>query len=149
MAKIIIHSIGKLSENSHEGKILSEYLKRIPWSMQIIQLEIKGKLPIDKLKNAEADLIIKSIPKGNYIICLDERGNNLSSVEFAETIKLTNQPISIVIGGAYGLSDDIRKKADLILSFGRMTLPHMLMRIVLVEQIYRAYTINSNHPYHK
>ena len=147
--KINICAIHKVAESSPEGQIIANYLKRVPWKVSTQQLEIKDKFPSDKQKIYEGELLLKAVPAGNFIIALDERGLQLSSHEFAKQIDKISQPITFIIGGAYGLSDELRSKANLLLSLSAMTMPHVLARVVLIEQLYRAYTINQNHPYHK
>ncbi len=149
MARINICAIHKIADSSLEGKIMADYLKRIPWKIKINQLELKDKLPPEKQKISEGELLLKMVPDGDFIIALDERGEQFSSHGFAKLIEKQIQPISFIIGGAYGLSDELRGKANLLLSLSEMTMPHALARVVLVEQIYRAYTISQNHPYHK
>ena len=101
----------------------------------------------------EAEFLQSSIPHGAKVIVLDERGVNLKSTELAQKIGewLNNgtSEICFLIGGADGHLQSTRDRADLILSFGKLTLPHMLMRVVLSEQIYRIQTILSGHPYHR
>jgi 23S rRNA (pseudouridine1915-N3)-methyltransferase len=149
MARINICAIHKIADSSLEGKIMADYLKRIPWKIKINQLELKDKLPPEKQKISEGELLLKMVPDGDFIIALDERGEQFSSHGFSKLIEKQIQPISFIIGGAYGLSDELRNKANLLLSLSEMTMPHVLARVVLVEQIYRAYTISQNHPYHK
>jgi 23S rRNA (pseudouridine1915-N3)-methyltransferase len=149
MARITICAIHKISDNSLEAKFISDYLKRIPWKINIKQLEIKDKLPQEKQKACEGELLLKAIPSGDFIIVLDETGVQYSSQEFASIIEKITQPISFVIGGAYGLSKEVKNKANILLSLSNMTMPHILARLILVEQIYRSYTISQKHPYHK
>ena len=148
MAKKRICAIHKVSDNSLEGKIISEYLKRIPWQVTLNQIDAKDKFPSDKQKIYEGELLIKSA--GNdHIIALDESGMQFPSIDFANNIEKIAKPISFLIGGAFGLSDEVKQKSHLLLSLGKFTLPHVLARVILIEQIYRAYTITTNHPYHK
>lgn len=149
MAKLSFHFIGKLAEPSSEGKIISEYLKRISWPIIIKQIDIKEKFPSDKQKIFEGTELLKSIPESNYIVALDETGGQYTSREFAIKLQKIEQPISFIIGGAFGLSDEVKLKANMIIALGKMTMPHMIARLVLIEQIYRAYSIINNHPYHK
>ncbi len=149
MTKINIYTINKISSSSPENKIILDYLKRLPWKIAFHELEIKGKFPPEKQKLLEGEMLLKSIPSNSFIIALDERGKSLNSAEFANIFEKVTQPIAFVIGGAYGLSDDIKSSAGLLLSLSDMTMPHMLARVMLVEQLYRAYTINIGHPYHK
>lgn len=143
--KINILAIGKCKKNSPEHAIIEEYVKRSSW-----QINIKEK---DNSNQAdEAEFLTNSI-KGGKVIVLDERGQNLKSTELAgivENWQLNGtSEINFLIGGADGHLQSTRDKADLILSFGKLTLPHMLMRAVLAEQIYRIQTIIAKHPYHR
>lgn len=151
MASLKIHicAIHKISNSSPEGEIINNYTKRIPWPLTICQLEVKGKFPPDKQKLCEGELLLKSVPAGSFIIALDELGKQFNSVKFSATLEKIAQPICFIIGGAHGLSSEVRTKANMILSLSNMTLPHIMARVMLVEQIYRAYTIGENHPYHK
>ncbi|MBQ8251245.1 MAG: 23S rRNA (pseudouridine(1915)-N(3))-methyltransferase RlmH [Alphaproteobacteria bacterium] len=151
--QITISAIGKLKKNTPEDVLIQDYLKKTKWPVVIKEFEEKKTLTVDQLKEAESNLLLSSVPQGGKIIALDERGKTPSSREFAELIgKWLDdgvQSISFLIGGANGHSEKLREQADYKLSFGRMTLPHMLARVVLAEQIYRAKTILDGHPYHK
>ena len=151
--QITISAIGKLKKNTPEDILIQDYLKKTKWSVVIKEFEEKKTLTVDQFKEAESALLLSSIPQGGKIIALDERGKTPSSREFAELIgKWMDegvQSISFLIGGANGHAEKLRERADYKLSFGRMTLPHMLARVVLAEQIYRAKTILDGHPYHK
>lgn len=147
--KIQISAIHNVSKSSPEGEIIAKYTKRIPGAFSIIQFEVKGKLPPDKQRKSEGELLLKSIPIGSFVIALDELGKKFTSEEFSLKLEKIARPICFVVGGAYGLSSEIRGKADMLLSLSNMTLPHIMARIMLVEQIYRAHTISANHPYHK
>ena len=144
--KINIIAIGKCKKNSPEYAIIEEYSKRSSW-----QISIKEK---DNSNQAdEAEFLTSSIKNGAKVIVLDERGQNMKSTELAgivENWQLNGtSEICFLIGGADGHLQSTRDKADLILSFGKLTLPHMLMRAVLSEQIYRIQTIIAKHPYHR
>lgn len=144
--KATIIAIGKCKKKSPEASIIDEYIKRSSW-----QITIKEK--DNSNQKDEADFLLSSIPSGAKIIVLDERGENIKSTELAK--KIANwqlngtSEICFLIGGADGHLDTTRNTADMILSFGKLTLPHMLMRAVLIEQIYRIQTIISGHPYHR
>ena len=150
---LTILAIGKMKKNSAEKELIDTYIKQCAWPIQIVELEEKRNLTGTALKQAEGELLLKHIPENSKIIVLDERGVNISSRQFAEKLvswqDTGTRNIALLSGGADGHDDKIRQKADLILSFGKMTLPHMLMRVVLCEQLYRAYTISIGHPYHK
>jgi 23S rRNA (pseudouridine1915-N3)-methyltransferase len=148
--RITISAIHKVSKSIPESLIIDEYIKRIPWGVAIKQLDSKLKLPAKQQQEYEGELLLKSIPSGSFIIAMDERGSKFTSQEFSSYIqKKISQPISFIIGGAHGLSEEVRDKSDFLLSLSDMTMPHLLARAMLVEQIYRAYTISQNHPYHK
>jgi len=149
MAKLSLHAINSLSEHSYENKIIKNYLKRLPWKLEIKEFETKTSLPPDKQKLQEGALLLKSIDSLGYVIALDEKGKQFSSEEFSKHLFKIEKPLYFIIGGAYGLSEEVKARANMMLSLGQFTLPHALARAVLVEQIYRAFTIKQGHPYHK
>ena len=144
--KATILAIGKCKKNSPEAAIINEYIKRSGW--QIVIKEQDNSTPKD-----EAAFLTSHIPHGAKVIVLDERGENMKSTELAAKIAAWQldgvSEICFLIGGADGHLPETRAKADLLLAFGRQTLPHMLMRAVLTEQIYRIQTIIAGHPYHR
>lgn len=150
---LTILAIGKMKKTASEKALIDSYIKQTGWKINIIELEEKKSLNGQALKDAESELLLKHVPQGAKIIVLDERGENITSRQFAQQLiswqDLGCRNIALLIGGADGHAEILRKKADLILSFGKMTLPHMLLRLVLCEQLYRAYTISIGHPYHK
>ena len=104
------------------------------------------------VKEAEGKTILSKIAKGDYVIAMDIKGRELSSEDLAAKISdttFTHSTIDFIIGGSLGLSDEVTKRADLRFSFGKITLPHQLARVVLLEQIYRAFKINAGETYHK
>ena len=116
------------------------------------EVEDKRKGTGVELKRREAELIRKAIPKGALIVALDRCGRALTSEELAEALarwKSENKNVAFVVGGAEGLDETLRREADFVLSLGPNTWPHMLVRIMLVEQIYRAQAIAAGHPYHR
>jgi len=150
---IILAAIGKLKKNSPEYELMSEYLKRTKWSVEVKEYEEKKALSGEALKNAEAELLLSGIPEKAKVVVLDEHGDTLSSREFAGKLRAWqnngSDTVAFLIGGADGHGKKVKDRANLTLSFGRMTLPHFLMRVVLAEQIYRAKTILDGHPYHR
>ena len=144
--KITIVAIGKCKKNSPEAAIIAEYAKRSNWEIIIKEKD-------NSTQEDEAKFLQGSIPSNSKVIVLDERGENLKSLEFAKQIEKWQNTgcseICFLIGGADGHLQSTRDKADLLLSFGRMTFPHMLMRAILCEQIYRVQTIIAGHPYHR
>ncbi len=141
-----IIAIGRLKSNSHFYTAYEEYEKRLKGKVELF--EVAGHTQKEELENIKSKLIPSS-----PLIALDETGKSLTSVEFSQKINniqnIKPGKIQFIIGGADGLDDDIRHQADLVLSFGKMTWPHMLARVMLIEQIYRAQLILTNHPYHR
>ena len=150
---LILSAIGKLKKSAPEYVLMNTYLKRCKWSVDIKEYEEKKNLSGDALKNAEADLLLSGIPEKAKVVVLDEHGDTLSSREFANKLREWQNSgastVAFLSGGADGHGEKAKKRANLTLSFGRMTLPHFLMRVVLAEQIYRAQTILDGHPYHR
>lgn len=143
---IRIICVGKIKEDFYTDAIL-EYMKRLSKYHKVEIIELK-----DSNMNTERDLILKKIDSKDYIITLEIDGNQLSSVEFSKMIDKTlinHSNITFIIGGSDGLHDDIKNKSDYKLSFSKLTFPHQLFRVVLLEQIYRAFKIISNETYHK
>lgn len=140
---------------THPTSILcSELQSRLPWKLHTKELMLKNTYPAEKQKQEEAKLLLKYIPRKACIIALDENGKNYDSQKFAshiqsiiETYGETN--IIFIIGGAYGLDACIKERADYLVSLSPMTWPHRIAKLLLVEQLYRASTLISGHPYHK
>ena len=151
--RITIAAVGKLAANSPEFTLLSQFTKRLPWQIEFREIQVKKPLPSPQLKEAEAELLLDAVPTGARIIALDERGKNLTSQEFATILQdwqdTGSNHIAFLIGGAAGHGKKIYEKAAIKLSLGNMTWPHMMVRAMLCEQLYRAHTINTGHPYHK
>lgn len=151
MIKII--SVGKIKEKYLKDAI-EEYLKRIKKYSKIEIIELPD-FDFDNkeiVKEKEKEQILKNINLKDYIITLEIDGKMLSSEEFSnkmDSIFMISSNITFIIGGSYGLSDDIKKLSNFKLSFSKMTFPHQLFRVVLLEQIYRAFKINNNESYHK
>lgn len=151
---IEIWSLGKVNEAFIEMGV-SAYIKRIQ-PMCTVKLEIisprKNVTDIELIKRYEEELILKRLHPNHYFIVLDERGKLLSSVEWASQFQqLMNQSVKtcvILIGGAYGVSDTILKKANAVWSLSKLVFPHQLVRLIVAEQIYRAYSIINNSGYH-
>lgn len=150
---ITLATIGKAKGNTLYSQLFDEYIKRLPWTVTLRELEEKKPLPIEQRKLREAELLLAACADAHRIIALDERGKDMSSTSFAEKIGNWQQEgsshFAFIIGGQDGLHASIRQRADLVLSFGKLTWPHMLVRPLLAEQLYRVYTILTNHPYHR
>ena len=151
MIKIIC--LGKIKEE-FLVKGIEEYKKRISKYHQIEIYELLDEGINDKkvaLKK-EREKILKILNPKDYIVTLEIEGKELSSIEFADKIKntfITNSNITFIIGGSFGLDEEIKNKSNFKLSFSKMTFPHQLFRLFLLEQIYRAFKINNNEEYHK
>ena len=149
--KILIAAIGKFKK-SPEQEISLEYIKRLAWKVECKEFEVRQE-NTEKRKAKEAEILLAACAGYDAIIALDERGKNLSSLEFAAQIKnwqnTGKSSLAFIIGGADGLDASVALRADLLLSFGRLTWPHLLVRAMLAEQIYRAQTLISGHPYHR
>ena len=152
--KITILSIGKFDKSLYR-ELFEYYLKRLKWKIELKEIEFKNTKSYEesKIKHEEGVLLLKYFHNFSKVIVLDERGKQYSSIEFATILENFNvtgdSNIAFVIGGAFGLSEEVKNKADILLSISKMTLPHLMVRSFLIEQIYRASTIISNHPYHK
>lgn len=156
---INIICVGKIKEK-YFTDALNEYAKRLSRFAKFSIIEVPDeKIPDnasekeeDMIKEKEGKKILAKLSQGSYIIALCIEGTELSSEELAQKIAdifMTSSNITFIIGGSLGLSDAVKSKAQLKLSFGKMTLPHQLMRVVLAEQIYRSFKINANETYHK
>jgi 23S rRNA (pseudouridine1915-N3)-methyltransferase len=151
MIKIIC--LGKVKE-SFLTEAIKEYEKRISKysQLQIIELEDCGFGDEKVILKKEEEKLLKVINQKDYIITLEIDGNELSSIELSKKIEDTlvhNSNITFIIGGSYGLSDNIKKLSNFKLSFSKMTFPHQLFRVILLEQIYRSFKIINNEEYHK
>jgi len=150
---INILSIGKFKQNDNYEGLFLEYRKRINWKINIKELVLKkSSLNEEELKRREGELLLENRSKNAKLIVLDERGLIITTEAFAEKVlkyQDDNFDIDFIIGGAIGLSEEVKKQADFMLSFGKMVYPHMLVRVMLIEQIYRVFTIKNNIPYHK
>lgn len=151
MIKIIV--VGQLKEK-YLKEAIAEYSKRIKkyTNIEIIEVKDEGLVEAQKAIKLESEKINKHINNKDYLITLEIEGKEYSSIEFAkklDDILIENSNLTFIIGGSYGLSEDIKVQAKLHLSFSKMTFPHQLFRVLLLEQIYRAYKINNNESYHK
>ena len=148
--RITIAAVGRL-RNGPIRDLISDYEKRLPWDLTIREVA-EGRQPARR-KSDEATALMAAVPDGAGLVALDEQGKNMSSDGLAEWIARRRddgqRSVAFVIGGADGLEETVLDRADLVLSLGRMTWPHMLARLLLVEQLYRAHTIQSGHPYHR
>lgn len=157
---ITVISVGKLKEK-YLKLVIEEFSKRLSKYCKLDMIELDDeKCPenlsdkdMEIVKNKEGNKILSKIKNNSYVIALAIDGKNLSSEELASTISNLavrgNSHITFVIGGSLGLSTEVLKRADYKLSFSKMTFPHQLMKLILLEQVYRSFRINNNEPYHK
>ena len=156
MIKINVIAVGKLKEK-YLREACEEYKKRLSAYAKVNIIEIEeyrcGDSPspaeIERVKEKEGEAISAKIPKGSYIIPMCIEGKELSSEEIAGVTVQGFGEITFIIGGSFGISDKVKSLGNLRLSFGKITLPHQLMRVITLEQIYRALSILNNSKYHK
>lgn len=158
--KITIITVGKIKEKYLRDAI-AEYSKRLSRYCKLEIIEVSDEKTPDQasetleeqIRSKEGERILKYIRDDMYVITLEIGGKMLSSEEFAkkiETLGVQGQSsIAFVIGGSIGLGKDVLKRSDYALSFSKMTFPHQLMRVILLEQVYRGYRIMNGEPYHK
>ncbi len=149
---IVIAAIGHMKP-SPELDLLSKYVKQTRWNVVVREFEDKKSGSAFEHKKREGDLLLSAVPAGAKTVVLDERGKMTGSEAFAHKLGSWQDAgvpaVAFLIGGADGHTEEIRQKADYLLAFGEMTWPHMLARVMLTEQIYRAKTILDGHPYHR
>jgi len=138
---VLLHIVarGKIGRSS-EAELVERYIKRIAWPTKVTELPEKGgKVP--------------ALPGDSVLVALDERGQTLGSIELAKKLEgwrdAGKREVRFLIGAADGHEDEQRRSADLLLSFGAATWPHLLVRAMLAEQLFRATSILANHPYHR
>ena len=154
--KLHLIAVGtKMPSWVNEG--FNDYVKRFPNEMKLVLKEIppvkrNGVNSDNKAKEAEAKLILEALPKKAYIIALDERGKQFTSLELSQKVgqwQSLGSDVVLIVGGPNGLTDEVRDKADELWSLSKLTLPHPLVRVLLAETIYRGWSIYANLPYHR
>lgn len=150
MIKII--TVGKIKEKYYTDAV-NEYLKRLSKYTKINLIEVKDEdFDISKTLLKEKESIMKNIDDKDYVITMEIEGEELDSVALSkklDDIQNNNSNIAFIIGGSYGLHEDIKKRSNYKLSFSKLTFPHQLFRVILLEQIYRSFKILNNETYHK
>lgn len=152
--KINIISVGKFDDMGYQISF-ENYLKRIKlFKVELKEINIKfsKNYEISKIKQQEQAVILQHCKPNSVNILLDEAGKMLSSMQFSDYLQqqlMAVSELNFIIGGAFGLSDYLKQKTNFVWSLSLLTLPHLLVRVLLCEQIFRAQTIISNHPYHK
>jgi 23S rRNA (pseudouridine1915-N3)-methyltransferase len=141
--KIFIFAVGKMK--GADAELCAEYQKRLSGSITVKEIAAAT-------QKTENEFLLKAIPPKAFVILCDERGKDLPSRELAAKFATWQErgvDLAFIIGGADGVTDEIRQRADFTICFGRATWPHRLVRIMLLEQLYRAQQINAGHPYHR
>lgn len=151
MIKIV--AIGKIKENSMKDMI-AEYSKRMKsvHPIKVVELNNSIKTEVDEIVKDESRRILNQIDSKDYVILLDLKGKDISSIDLSKKIDSVVQlssPLIFVIGGSHGVDEDVVSRSDFMWRLSKLTFPHQLVRILLFEQIYRAFMIKKNHPYHK
>lgn len=158
--RITLITVGKIKEKFYQDAI-SEYAKRLSRYCKLDVIQVTDEKTPDgaseaeevAIREKEGERILKALKDDAYVIALAIEGKMLDSVELSQKIERLGvsgtSHIAFVIGGSLGLAPAVMKRADYALSFSRMTFPHQLMRVVLLEQLYRSYRILKNEPYHK
>ena len=143
--------VGKVKEKFFVDA-MNEYSKRISKYTKLEIIEITDEANESIALKKEGEKILSKIKDNDYVVTLEIEGNILTSLEFAKKIDNnfnSNKNLTFVIGGSYGLDESVKSRSDYKLSFSKFTFPHQLFRVILLEQIYRAYKINNNENYHK
>lgn len=159
MPDVTVISVGKIKEKFIKDA-LSEYEKRLSRFVKFKSIELPDRPIPEKASAAEEAQVLEregaeilgKIQKGDYVIAMCIEGKKLSSVEFAKKLSsafMSTSSVSFIIGGSLGLSDSVKARADFKMSMSDMTFPHNLARLMLTEQVYRAFKINANENYHK
>lgn len=152
--KITLLVVGKTTDK-HLETLISDYCGRlrhyIPFDTQVIGDVVKGKVSMDLQKKQEGDLILKAVGTSATVILLDERGEQYRSVDFATYVQKqmsAGRDVIFVVGGPYGFSKEVYDRANGLISLSKMTFSHQMIRLLFVEQLYRACTIIKHEPYH-
>ena len=149
---ILIAAIGRARAGA-EQDLFTTYTDRLPWRVEVKEIEIKKDLATDVRRAREGEALLAAVPAGARVVALDERGKNEGSAGFAARLGRWRDDgqrvVAFLIGGADGLDEAVRQRADVVLSLGAMTWPHLLVRGLLAEQLYRAHCILTGHPYHR
>jgi 23S rRNA (pseudouridine1915-N3)-methyltransferase len=150
--QITLATIGK-SKPGPTKELVDTYIKRNAWRVQLVELEARKSLSGEALQQEEGRLLLEATAKADLRVALDERGKALTSRQFADQLQqwqlAGSSHVAFLIGGADGHLPELRQQCRLILNLGSLTWPHMLARAMLCEQLYRAWTLSTNHPYHR
>lgn len=157
MMRLHVAAVGRIRADAPERALITDYRTRFDRSARALGMGPLLEHEVEPRRGtgpaAEADVLRKAVPDGAAIVALDERGREMSSTELADRLERLRDSgrsdTAFLIGGADGLLRELREEADTVLSFGPMVWPHMLARVMLFEQLYRAATILSGSPYHR
>jgi 23S rRNA (pseudouridine1915-N3)-methyltransferase len=150
--RISVIAVGRM-RSAPERALFERYRDRITWPLDLREVEDRRSRAADERRRREAVLLLDAVPAGATIVALDGDGRTIDSAAFAEVFATWRDDgrrnVAFLIGGAEGLDPSVRETADLVLSLGPMTWPHLLARVLLMEQIFRAQCILAGHPYHR
>mgnify|MGYP000989706152 CR=1 FL=1 len=154
--KICLYIVGK-TKNSGIEKEINEFKRRIEHYVKfeintIIEPRERKNYSLEQIKKSESELILAKIEKSDFVVLLDERGKEYTSNEFASFIQLKMnsgiKKVVFIIGGAYGFGEDVYKRANELVALSKLTFSHQIVRLIFIEQLYRAFTIIKGEPYH-
>ena len=149
---LAILAVGRAKPGAERG-LFEDYRTRLPWKLDMVEVEEKRPLDAATLRDREAALLLAKVPDGALVVALDQRGQAVTSEILAQKMTAWRDAgksrVCFLIGGATGHGDAVRERADFLFSLGNLTWPHMLVRAMLTEQLYRAWSISANHPYHR
>jgi 23S rRNA (pseudouridine1915-N3)-methyltransferase len=150
--RLWIAAVGRAGRAA-SSDVYEDYARRLTWPLELREVELRPAPPPQKRKIREAEKLLAAAPTGAVLVALNEKGETLSSRDFALKLGAWRDDgvadIAFLIGGADGLDPSVKEKAALVLSLGPMTWPHLLVRGMLAEQFYRAQSILTGHPYHR
>lgn len=150
--RFTLAAVGK-AKKGPEQELFNSYCSRLKWPLTLREVEEKRPVPVAERMAREAELLSSALPPQARLIVFDERGKNMDSQAFAQLLGDWQDDgvgdVALIIGGADGHHENLRQRADLLLSLGKLTWPHMLVRALIAEQVFRAQCILENHPYHR
>ena len=149
--QVIVAAIGR-DRAGPTRDLFEDYRRRSPWPIRLVEIAPRSSRPLERRLREEAERLLQAVPPGAVLVALDEAGRQLDSAGLARRIARWQGEygtLAFAIGGPDGLDRSVLERAEATFAFGRMTWPHRLVRVMLAEQIYRAGTILSGHPYHR
>lgn len=150
--RILLAAVGRARKGPARD-LFDDYVRRINWPLALREVEERRPLAVAARKRREAELLLAGVPDGACLVALDASGRALTSAAFAQMLAAWEEDgrrdVAFLIGGPDGLDPSVLERAELVLSLGPMTWPHLLVRVLLAEQLYRAQSILAGHPYHR